>query len=279
MIVDINKLSIWPGRKWPKALENNPRLRASLVKHGQLVPVMVNEEYQILDGASRYIEAKALGWTEIVVAIPENFDGACAIIKQATNTAKDTRQPLTNLRVWEFLQSLDPLFQARLKERLTAMTGRKRGEGYGHRIVQRGPSRDLLAKALGVAGETYLQIFKRLDRLVHDKNHPQHELAKDLWKRMLADEMTPYSAYGVIRRDLEKRKLVSSVVTQRTVLKGVIPVVDALMVSLSDIGDIAEGITAEEATEWADKIAKLKTVLTRTQNKLTNHRLEKENMA
>lgn len=276
LIVGMDKLTIQPGRVWPKVLDNNPKLRASLAKEGLLVPLLVNSNYEIIDGVDRYVEAQALGWTEIPVTIPETYDEACALLSEARHTAPETAKRLTNLRTWEIVDGLEPLFKERMQERLDAMWGRKRGEKYSAKIRQRGPSRQILAQALGLPSETWVQLIKRTQKAATDPNHEQHKLAKKLWQEVLAETRTPYSAYGILRRDLDKKKLVTNVTSQRTAFKGMLPVADALIASLGALGEISDSITAEEAKAWVTKLRALRRVLTHTQTKLLDHQMEKE---
>jgi hypothetical protein len=278
LIVGMDKLSIQPGRKWPSPMENQPKLRASLVKKGQLTPLLINPEHEILDGVWRYIEAQALGWTEIGVIIPENYMNACDLLAEAHSTEADTVVPLTQLRVWQIIQALEPLYLERIQERKDAMWGRRRHEPYGEKLTQRGDSREKLAKALGLPGETHIQIIRRINKLATTPND-QQELAKELWKEMMAEQRTTYSAMGILRRDLERQKLVSDVATQRKVFKGIMPVADSLIASLRDIGDLAPEITLDEAKAWATKLRELKGLVTTTQFKLNDYKRDKESKA
>lgn len=278
MIIGMDKLRLQPEREWPKALENRPELRASLAKNGLLVPLLVTEDYQIIDGVWRFVEAQALGWTEIEIYIPETYDEACEKISEARLTEPDLVAPITIRRTWQFMQALEPLWHERIQERKDAMWGRKFGSSYKDRIRQKGASREVLATALGLPSEAYIQIIKRVHKAASTEGE-QQKLAADLWKDILAETRTLYSAYGVLRRDLEKQNLVSNAHAQRTVLKGTMPVIDALVVSLGALGDMAESITVEEADDWLAKLRKLKRVMIQTQNKLIQHKMDKENEA
>ena len=163
----------------------------------------------------------------------------------------------------------------RMQERRDAMWGRNRGEKYSHNIRQRGVARERLALALKLPSETYAQILVRVHRTANDPKNPQQKLAQQLWQELMAEERTAYSAYGFLRRDLDKQKLVTHAATQRKVLKGVMPVADAIITSLRDIGDIAAEITANEAQGWEAKLRELKGAIATTQFKLRDHYLDK----
>lgn len=276
MIVDLDKLFVQEGRSLPTELR--PELRDSIVAKGLLSPLIVNSDYEIIDGLERLAIAKALGWTEIDVQVAEGYNRACDMIEKTRLTEPSTMRPINSARIWAFWQAMEPLMRLRLRERYDAMWGRKRGEKYGEKLSQRGSAREMLAKALGLPSETYVQLFARIHKIASDPDDPQQKLAKQLWRKLLKEEITPYSAYGQIRRDLDKRKLVTNVIAQRTVLKGMVPVADALTVSLSALGDIADGITVSEADEWLTTIRKLRAVLATTQNRLTHHKTSKESV-
>lgn len=263
--------SIRAGTALPKMTDPGmDELQQSMKEHGLWMPLLVNEQHEIIDGVRRFVVAQTLGFASIDIMVADNYDAACDHIGLTRETEPHTAMPITIQRTHWFIEDLENLALRRRYERLQAMKGRPKATPYKDRgYHHKGPVRSVLQEALGLPSGTYVQAVKHLYK-VASKPGPYQALASGLWAKMMAGETTLHSAYGTYRRTVEKMEKVNAAPDQRRTFTGMVPVIDALISSLQGMGDINPGITDQEANVWATKLRQLRKAVWITYTKLDN---------
>lgn len=106
-------------------------LKASLADHGMLLPVLLTNDWEVVDGARRVVAASQLGWKDVPVLIQPEWNTVVAYFKDATRRALLGQQavPMTWLELADLW--IGPLTRLYNVERLARMveTRKKRRSG------------------------------------------------------------------------------------------------------------------------------------------------------
>lgn len=135
-------------------------LAGSIKKVGLKVPILVGPDYELIDGLRRLEALRSLGETEVEVVATSMYPVACDTIDKARVHGVEAL-PLTGERIWELTTALQPLLQI-----TKSHYARGRPKVQGSRTSAGG--RPLLAKALGLRSEAYLQAVTQVHRALSD---------------------------------------------------------------------------------------------------------------
>lgn len=130
MLVEIEKIQV--NKRVRKDLGNIEPLKDSMKRYGQLNPITISQEYELIAGQRRLESARQLGWTTINANIVNVTDPVTKLeMELEENTQRsdfkdmellDGYQQLEKLRNPSFFQRLKAIiggFFKRIKEKIT----------------------------------------------------------------------------------------------------------------------------------------------------------------
>lgn len=103
MLVKVEEVKI--GKNWSRTdgMGDVSELAASLKEHGQITPILIDSEGQLIAGYRRLAAAKELGWDMIEATVREDNDPVINLIENMN------RKDLT---LWEEIKAIEEVFGA-----------------------------------------------------------------------------------------------------------------------------------------------------------------------
>lgn len=237
-----------------------------IARNGLQVPVLVDANYQLIDGLRRMAAAEALGVPEITVTVARTYDDAVEALAEAHDPAGAYLLPLTSERIWQITESIRPLMRARIRHATGPRGSRTR------QARDKNYARGVLAKALHVPSESYISNITFL-YLRKGREGDEGAFVRLAIKKMEAGEWTPYTAKGNYDRWRAERSQTADEGLQRTVLSRATANLIGTVRPISDVGALHHGLSDDELFAWERSLSQVRTVITKVINKI-NKELE-----
>ena len=108
LATDIGSLTVDPNNTRVHSRDNLEQIEASLVRHGQDQPIVVNERTRnVIKGNGRLVAARNLGWTHIAVLFVDESDEASVARSISDNYSSDTSY-FDSAKTLEMIQVISP---------------------------------------------------------------------------------------------------------------------------------------------------------------------------
>lgn len=241
-----------------------------IARNGLQVPVLVDANYQLIDGLRRLRAAETLGVPEVTVTIADTYDVAIEALTEAHDPSGACQLPLTTERIWQISESIKPLMRAHMRR----ATGPRASRVLQPRV--KNYARGVLAKALRVSAESYVAAITFLYQR-QGLEGEEGAFVRLAIKKMEAEEWTPYTAKGNHKRWLKERAQTSDLATQQTVMSRATANLIGTVRPLSDIGALHHGLTDDELFAWEQRLSQVRTIITKTLNKIYKEREGRSN--
>ena len=224
----------------------------SIKESGQEVPILVTQDYELIDGLRRLEALRSLGETEINTVPTYMYARACEVIKEARQHGV-AAAPLTPQRIWEMDTTLQPLLnitRAHLSQGL-APRSRPRAAVGGRR---------LFSEALGIPDGQ----IQALITVYHKRDDPElTERATEALNRLSRGETTFYGALDYVRKAERFRGDIFGVAQQREALESAITSLNATLRALKRLGRLSNKFPKEEAEQRLSELSSTRYKLTK----------------
>lgn len=223
-------------------------LAVSINDTGLKVPVLLDDDLNLIDGLSRIRAHQLLSRDTVEATIVSTFDDAMAALKVTH------KGPPPDRRVAEIYMSVRPLMERRLidmRARLAHVTlsGRKAPKAMEEAST-------LAAQSLGVRSKGLLEACDRVYRYAEQQD-PVGEFARSVVRLLETEEgWTAYRALGMIKRFISEQDLLTDPTEQRQVIQAALMRLGGLAKGIKDLGELSEKITVEEARAWKEEYVK-----------------------
>lgn len=156
---------------------------------GLVVPLLVNHNYELIDGLRRLEALRMLGFTAVHVVPVTMFGPAATWIQRAREHGVLAR-PLTPRRVWQLYTMCQPLIQmSRSQER------RGKPKGKGAHVL----GRERFIEATGIKGESWLQATLQTYRMTLEQS-ARGELARQAVTLIERGDLSVYGSIEWVKR-------------------------------------------------------------------------------
>ncbi|MCE9566553.1 MAG: ParB/RepB/Spo0J family partition protein [Planctomycetes bacterium] len=140
-------------------------LETSIAEIGLLSPIVLNTRCELVAGERRLKAARNLGWTAIPAFVVERFDDALTALKGERDENLH-RLPMTASELVTLGKSIESVAREEAAKRQAATQIRDGSRPVVEPVPSpenKGKTRDIVGKALGVSGRTYEQMKKVVD--------------------------------------------------------------------------------------------------------------------
>lgn len=207
-------------------------LRKSMKKSGQMVPIILDKDMNLIDGARRLQVLVTLQETTVKAVIATTLEETTEVLLQAT-THGVAALPLTPRRAWEIFAATGD----QQRERGHRMRHRRAGLPREAVITQEPRARELLATALGLEGESFLATSALIYKAFTTATDPVRlEALTEIIGMLEAGTYSLYQARGALER-LQKGEAVHKDAVTNIDLQR-----DALATALSQLRGTIHGI-------------------------------------
>lgn len=242
---------------------NGPDNISDLAKHihdtGLQVPILVNQDYELIDGLRRLEAIRSLGQVTVEVVAVTMYGPALAWIQKAREHGVLAR-PLTPRRLYELYSACQPLMSV---SRSHEMKGTQHGRG----VHINGRSRFLAAT--GIEAESYLQAVTQLYKLTREDS-VRGRLAQEYADQLDRGQISPYMALERIRQRQRHGDIVKGD-DQMALLNHTVDTLNGIAYGIAQLGSIDEGLSAESLAYVTKELRKFRRTLHRF-----IHQLDKE---
>jgi hypothetical protein len=238
-----------------------------IARNGLQVPVLVDANYQLIDGLRRMRAAQDLGVSDITVTVSHTYDESVEALAQAHATEAVLRLPLSSERIWEISQSTRDQMLQRVRDLgLAAARKQYTGKGRGHNHA-----RNSLTKALRLSSPAYISDICFFYSRVNEEG-VVGAFARNAVRKMESGEWSPYAAKGAFDRWRKEQAKISDEDTQRGILARATVNLLGIARPVSEVGALHHALTEEELFMWEQQLGQVRTILTLTINKIRNER-------
>jgi hypothetical protein len=212
-------------------------LAYSIKEQGLTVPLLVTQDYELIDGLRRLEAARALGHTEIEVVPTILYPRACELLNEAREHGLHAL-PLTGQRIWEIYSDLKPLLAI-----TRVVNQRGRAKAAGARPSAGG--RPLLSNSLGLKSEAMLQAITHVHRMLSDPTYSAK--AAEALELIEAGELSYYGAADFIKKTHGLTGTITGLTEQRSGLEAAITSILGTVRALNQLGPLHKKLPSEEA--------------------------------
>lgn len=228
-------------------------LANSIKETGQEVPILVTQDYELIDGLRRLEALRSLGETEINTVPTYMYPRACEVIKQARQHGV-AAAPLTPQRIWEMYTALQPLLNITRSHLQRGIAPGKRN----HQGIAGG--RVLFSEAIGIVDGQ----VQALIGVYHKLNHPElAERAAEALDMLNRGETTFYGAVEYIRRGERFSGDISGLAQQQEALEAAITSLNGTIRALGRLGKLHKKFPKEEAEQRLTELSGTRYKLTK----------------
>lgn len=202
--------------------------------HGLQIPLLVDQNYVLIDGLRRLEALRSLGDTAVHVTPVTMFLPAATHIQRAREHGV-LAKPLTPRRIWQLYSACLPLISV---SRSHEMKGKRHGRGVSIN------GRERFLEATGVHSESYLQAVIQTFRLAEEKS-TRGELARQAIVLMERGSISAYGAVDYVKQRQEQGAIVGAA-DQLALLRNTVHALSGINFSLRRLGGLDEAITRQE---------------------------------
>lgn len=211
----------------------------SIKESGQEVPILVTQDYELIDGLRRLEALRSLGETEVNTVPTYMYPLACEVLKQARQHGV-AAAPLTPQRIWELYTSLQPLLnitRSHLQRGVPAKSRKSAGVAGG---------RVLFSEAIDIADGKVQALIGVYHKLSHPDSAERAAEALDMLNR---GETTFYGAIEYIRKGERFSGDITGLAQQQEALESAITSLNGTIRALGRLGKLHKKFPKEEAEQ------------------------------
>ena len=209
-------------------------LAHSIRDTGLKIPVLVNQNNELIDGLRRIHAVRSLGNTRIEVVAVALYDPAITWLERARVHGVEVR-PLSPRRIWEIYQACRPLIAVTRSHEM-------RGKNHGRGVHING--REKFLKATGIESESYFQAATQLFRMTKEDGL-RGQLAQEAIELVEKEQLSVYMALEYVRTR-RRPGVVVKADEQLTLLTNSASALSGISYSLQQLGPIDASITADQ---------------------------------
>lgn len=252
--IDIKNLAL--GRDLEEG-DNLDDLVKHIQTHGLEVPVLITPQFYVIDGVRRIRALEALGEQFIEAVVVTDFDHLVKSLTDSRTFGNGWRKPSPR-RLWHIHMDSKELIQQRVLASRELLRGRPR---HSKLDTPLGPSRELLARALGFNSQSYYSASSNVYNIANDPDDPRRELAKQFVVEVDAGRMTIYSARDRLEKARRFTGETNTVSEQRAMLVNLVTSLSGVMKSTERMGAINPHMKKEELQGYLSDLKHLRSQL------------------
>lgn len=218
---------------------------------GLRVPVLVNQDYELIDGLRRVEAVRRLGNTRIEVIAVTLYGPALTWIERARVHGVYAK-PLTPRRMFELYESCKPLISV---TRSQQMRGRQRGEGVHIK------GRERFLAAIGIDSESWFQAVTQLYRMSKEDSL-RGETAREAVAMLEEGQVSPYMALDYVRTR-RRPGIIVKAEEQLAMLDSVASSLAGMAYGIKQLGLVDPSIPRERRTGVAKELREFRSTLHR----------------
>lgn len=221
-------------------------LAKNIQESGLQVPVLVNQNYELIDGLRRIEAVRSLG-NDTIDAVPVTLYGPALTQLQRAREHGVLARPLSPRRIWDMYRACKPLIAL---SRSRAMVGRSHGRGV------RVEGRERFLNALGIESESYFQAVTQLYRTAREDDL-RGEVARQAVELVESGRLSIYMSLDYIRR----RSTIGTIVKadqQVPMFQNIVSTLAGISYSLSQLGPLDPAIPKETLADITGELRKFR---------------------
>lgn len=223
---------------------------------GLQIPVLVNQNYELIDGLRRMEAVRSLGNTTIDVTPVTLYGPTVTWLKKAREHGVLAR-PLSPRRMWEIYRACKPLIAV---SRSQQMRGRSHGRGVHV------DGRERFLDAMGIESESYFQAVTQLYRTAREDDL-RGEVAREAVELVERGQMSVYMSLDYIRR----RSTIGTITKadqQVPMFENIMSTLAGIHYSLGQLGPLDPAIPKETLADITGELRKFRRRLFQLINQL-----------
>jgi hypothetical protein len=216
---------------------------------GLQIPLLVNQNYELIDGLRRLEALRSLGFTEVHVTPVTMFLPAATWIQQAREHGV-LAKPLTPRRIWQLYSACLPLISV---SRSHEMRGKKYGQGAHIN------GRERFLKAAGLTSESNFQAVIQVYKMTTEQS-VRGELARRAVEQLELGNFTVYQAVDYVKRNLDKG-VITSATDQLNLLQNTVHMLSGISFGLKRLGLINGEVQRDQLAPIIKELRSFRRVL------------------
>lgn len=201
---------------------------------GLQVPVLVNQNYELIDGLRRLEALRSLGFDAVHVVPVTMFLPAATWIQRAREHGVLAR-PLTPRRIWQLYSACLPLISVSRSHEM-------RGKPHGRGASVNGRTRFL--EAVGLTSESHFQAVIQTYRTAQEQT-VRGELARQAVDLIERGSLTAYGAIDYVKRNLNEG-IITTAEDQLVLLQNAVHTLSGIAFSLKRMGPLHATVTSAQ---------------------------------
>lgn len=232
----------------------------SIKEEGQIVPVLVTQDYQLIDGLRRLEALRSMGETEIIAVPTVLYPRACEVLKQAVQHGV-AALPLTPDRIWHLYSAMQPILA-------TTKAHYQRGKRKTQGVRQSAGGRELFVAALnGAMTDGELQALIYTYRALSDPARAQK--ASEALSLNSEGKLSYYGMSEYVRKAIGFTGRIKAPKEQMEVLEAAVTSLHGVLRALNQLGPISPKNTTEEMEAKRAELSAARYKLTKFINMLS----------
>lgn len=203
---------------------------------GLVIPVLVNQNYELIDGLRRLEALRMLGFTAVHVTPVTLFGPAATWIQRAREHGV-LAKPLSPRRVWHLYSMCQPLINV---SRSQAQRGTKHGKGAHVN------GRERFIEATGIRGESWLQAVVQTYRMTLEQS-ARGELARQAAALVDRGDLSAYGAPEWIKRRYNAGNITEAE-DQLALLQNTAHTLNGIAFGFKRLAELHQDVTTEQLT-------------------------------
>jgi ParB-like nuclease family protein len=252
--IDIKDLAL--GRDLDEG-DNLDDLVKHIQTHGLKVPILITPQFYVIDGIRRIRALEALGEQFVEAEMVADFSHLVKGLDDSRTFGNGWRKPSAR-RLWHIHLDSKELIQQRIIASRESLRGKPRHSKLDNPL---GPSRELLARALGFNSQSYYSAATNVYNIANDPGDPRHELANQFVIEVDAGRMTIYSARDRLEKARRFTGEAHSVSEQRAMLVNLVTSLSGVIKSTDKMGPINPHMKKEELQGYLSDLKNLRSKL------------------
>lgn len=224
---------------------------------GLQIPVLVNQNYELIDGLRRIEAVRSLGNTTIDVVPVTLFGPAVTWLERARVHGVHAR-PLSPRRIWEMYRAVVPLISLSRSQQM-------RGSSHGRGVHVDG--RERFRKATGIESESYFQAVTQLYRMAREDD-VRGDIAREAVELVERGQLSIYMSLDYVRRRVTAPGNIIKADQQLPMFDNIVSTLAGISYSLSQLGPIDQSIPREKLTDIATELRSFRRTLFQLINQL-----------
>lgn len=226
---------------------------------GLIIPILVNQNYELIDGLRRLEALRSLGFT-VAHIVPVTMFGPTAIWLQRAREHGVLARPVSPRRLWYLYEMCRPLIQV---SRSHEARGKPKGKGAHVN------GREKFLEALGMRSESYLQAVYQTYRTAQEQS-ARGEVARQAVALIEQGRLSPYGAVEWAKRRYNEGNITDAA-GQVDLLENTTQMLSGITFGLKRLGPLHSDVQKEQVDKFIAQFRAFR----KTLHQLTNT-LERE---